>query len=146
MAEKQPDAKQLAQQKQMQQKYMELQMLDQQMKNVQKQVEAIEQKASEVEEIQQSLDSLGATKKGTDMWVPIANGIFLKAHLAENSKLGVNVGSNIVASKDIPSTKAMLAEQAKDMRTFQADLVAEFEKMAERAAALQGELQHILGA
>ena len=146
MAEKQPDQKQIEHQKQMQQKYMELQMLDQQMKNVQKQVEAIEQKASEVEETQQSLDALGAAKKGTDMWVPIANGIFLKAQLAENSKLGVNVGSNIVATKDIPSTKAMLAEQAKDMRTFQADLIAEFEKMAGQAAALQNELQQILGA
>lgn len=146
MAEKQPDQKQIEHQKQMQQKYMELQMLDQQMKNVQKQVEAIEQKASEVEETQQSLDSLATTPTGTDMWVPLANGIFLKAHLAENSKLGVNVGSNIVATKDIPSTKAMLAEQAKDMRTFQADLIAEFEKMAGQAAALQNELQHILGA
>lgn len=125
---------------------MELQLLDQQMKHVQKQVEAIERQAMELDDVQQSLDELGSSKQGADMFVPITNGIFLKARLEDNKKLAVNVGSNTVVSKDIPSTKAMLAEQAMEMRKFQTELVEQFEKMSERAAALQSELQKIMGA
>lgn len=145
MAEK-TDPKKEEQQQKMQQKYMELQMLDQQMKQVQKQVEAIERQAMELDDVQQSLDELGASKQGADMFVPLTNGIFLKARLEDNKKLAVNVGSNTVVSKDIPSTKAMLAEQAMEMRKFQSELVEQFEKMSERAVSLQSELQKIMGA
>jgi len=148
MTEKKPvaDQKKEEQVKRVQQKYMELQMLDQQMKQMQKQVEMIEQQAVELEEVQQNLDSLATSKPGSDMWVPISNGIFLKAKLEDSKKLAVNVGSNTVVTKDVQTTKAMLAEQATDMRKFQAEMVQQFEKMAERAAALQGELQEIVGA
>ena len=145
MAEK-TDAAKEAQQKRVQQKYMELQMIDQQMKQVQKQVEAIERQAMELDEVQQSLDDLAKSKQGAEMWVPISSGIFLKAKLEDNARLAVNVGSNTVVRKDIPATKAMLAEQAGEMRKFQTELVEQFEKMAERAAGLQSELQEIVGA
>lgn len=146
MAEKHEHKHDEEQQQKLQQKYMELQMVDQQMKQIQKQVEAIEKQAGDIEEVQQSLDSLGNSKPGSEMWVPISNGIFLKAKLEDNKKLGVNVGSSTVVMKDIPSTKEMLADQATEMRKFQAEIVEQFEKMAERAAELQAELQDLVGA
>jgi prefoldin alpha subunit len=146
MTDQQPSKKDAEKMQKMQKAYMELQMLDQQMKQVQKQVEAVEQKAAELDEVQQNLDALAASKPGADMWVPITNGIFVKAKLEDNRKLAVNVGGNTVVTKDIPATKALLAEQATDMRNFQSELVQQFEKMAERAAQLQSELQEAVGA
>ena len=115
------------------------------MKQVQKQVAAIERQAAEVEEVQKSLDELSASRQGSEMFVPISNGIFLKARLEDNKSLAVNVGGSTVVKKDIPSTKAMLAEQAADMRRFQEEMVEQFQKMAERAAELQAELQDLAG-
>ncbi len=146
MAEKHEHKHDEAQQKVLQQKYMGLQIIDQQMKQIQKQVEAVEKQVADIDEVQQSLDELGKSKTGSEMWVPISNGIFLKAKLEDNKKLGVNVGSSTVVTKDIPSTKSMLADQSVDMRKFQAELVTQFEKMAERAAELQAELQDLVGA
>ncbi len=144
--EEKTDPKKEAQAKRVQQKYFELQMLDQQMKQVQKQVEAIERQVGEIEEVQQSLDALGKSKQGAEMWVPVSSGIFLKARLDDNESLAVNVGGNTVVRKDIPTTKAMLAQQAVEMRNFQAEIVGQFEKMAEKAAAMQQELQELVGA
>lgn len=148
MTDKKPaaDQKKEEQIKKVQQKYLELQLLDHQMKQVQKQVEAIERQAMELEEVQQNLDALSTSKPGSDMWVPISSGIFLKARLEDTQHLAVNVGSNTVVRKDIPATKALLAAQATDMRRFQAELVEQFERMAARAAAVQAELQDVLGA
>jgi prefoldin alpha subunit len=145
MAEKHEHKHDEEQVKKLQQKYMELQILDQQMKQIQKQVEAAERQAAEIEEVQKSLDELGSSKIGSEMFVPISNGIFLKAKLEDNKSLAVNVGSNTVVKKDIPSTKAMLDEQATDLRKFQAELAGQFEKMAERAAELQSEMQDLAG-
>ena len=145
MAEK-TDPKKEEQAKHVQQKYFELQMLDQQMKQVQKQVEAIERQVGEIDEVQQSLDELAKSKQGAEMWVPVSSGIFLKARLDDNESLAVNVGGNTVVRKDIPATKAMLAQQAVEMRNFQAEIVGQFEKMAEKAAAMQQELQALIGA
>ncbi|MEM4253917.1 MAG: prefoldin subunit alpha [Candidatus Woesearchaeota archaeon] len=131
--------------KKLQQKYFELQLLDQQMKQVQKQVEAVERQVAEIEEVRKSLDELAASKVGSEMFVPISNGIFVKARLEDNKSLAVNVGGSTVVKKNIPSTKAMLEEQAVDMRKFQAEMVEQFEKMAERAAELQRELQELTG-
>ncbi len=141
MADKKTDE----QQKRLQQKYMELQMLDQQMKQIQAQVEAVERQAVELDEVQQNIDAIGASKPGSEMFVPVSNGIFIKAKLEDNKSLAVNVGGNTVVKKDIPSTKTMLAEQAKEMRRFQMDLVQQFEKLSERAVSLQSEMQKILG-
>lgn len=146
MSDKKTDKKQEEQVKRLQQKYLELQMLDQQMKHVQKQVELIEQQASELDEVQQNLDEFGSSAQGSDLWVPIASGIFVKSKLEDNKHLAVNVGGNTVVTKDIPETKKMLAAQAGDMRKFQAELVHQFEKMAERAAVIQQELQELAGA
>jgi prefoldin alpha subunit len=131
--------------KKLQQKYMELQLLYQQMKQEQKQVEAIEQQAAELDEIQQSLDALTASKQGSELWVPVSSGIFVKARLEDTKNLAVNVGSGTVVSKDVPATKAMLAAQAKDMRAFQTELVSRAEKLAERAVELKQELQDLAG-
>lgn len=143
--EKQADKAKEEQMQKVQQKYLELQMLDQQMKQMQKQVEAIEQQAAELDEVKQNLDSLANSKPGSSMLVPISSGIFLKAKLEDNKKLAVNVGSNTIVTKDIPEAKSMLEEQATEMRKFQTELVSQFEQMAERAAGLQQELQEIVG-
>jgi prefoldin alpha subunit len=146
MAEKQEHKHNEEQHKKLQEKYLELQLVDQQMKQLQKQVEAVEKQVGEIEEVNQSLDELAKSKTGSEMWVPISNGIFLKAKLEDNQKLGVNVGGNTVVTKDIPSTKKMLEEQAVEMRKFQEEMVGQFQKMAERAAELQSELQDLVGA
>lgn len=131
--------------KKLQQKYLEVQVLDRQMKQVQKQVEILEQQISDLEEVQQNLDALARAKVGSEILVPIASGIFFKARLEDNKSLAVNAGSNTVVRKDVLSTKSMLAEQAGEMRKFQAELVQQFEKMAERAAELQKEMQELAG-
>jgi prefoldin alpha subunit len=131
--------------KRMQQKYLGLQLLDQQMRQVQKQVGAIEQQAMELAEVQQNLDELGKSSHGSGMLVPVAPGIFVKARLEDNKRLAVNVGSNVVATKDIPAAKAMLAAREEDLRRYQAELVQQFEQMAEQAAGLQRELQQLAG-
>lgn len=131
--------------KKLQQKYLEMQMIDQQAKHIQKQLQLIEQQVGEAEEVQQNLDALAKSTAGSPMLVPISSGIFVKATLADTKDLSVNVGAGTVVKKSVPETKELLAKQIIDMRKAQEELAAQFEKLARRGAEVEQELRALVG-
>lgn len=132
--------------KKMQQKYMEMQLLDHQMKQIQQQLQHVEQQVTEAEEVGKHLEELSKGKVGSKMLVPISSGIFISATLADNQQLAVNVGSNVIVKKSMPETKEMIGNQVIDMRKMQEELAKQFEKIAHRAGELEQELQQLIGA
>jgi len=126
------------------QKYMELQMLDSQIKQIQAQAQAFEAQVIEVEKISQSLDELGNVKAGTEIFVPVAQGIFAKAELKENKDLIVAVGGASAVSKPISGVKEMLVNQIVEIRKFQQEMAKQLEKLAFEADKVEHSLTHLL--
>src|SRR3989338_1923538 len=83
----------------LQAKYSELQLLAQQIKQVQKQIQAVDNQMGEAAIITQSLEDFAALDPGAEILVPVCNGIFAKATLVENKQVLVNVGSDTVVQK-----------------------------------------------
>lgn len=125
-------------------KYMELQMLDSQIKQIQAQAQALEAQVIEVEKISQSLDELGNVKVGTEMFAPVAQGIFAKAELKENRELLVSVGGAAAVEKPIPDVKQMLAAQVSEIRKLQQEMAKQLEKLAFEADRVEHSLTHLL--
>src|SRR3989338_2449099 len=90
-------------QKEMQEKYIELQLLDQQIKQMQKQIQLVEQQVMELSSVKQSLDEIKNIEKGTEVLAPLSSGIFAKAEIKDIDKLLVNVGADVVIEKDLSS-------------------------------------------
>ncbi len=135
MPAKKPDKMQL------QQKLMELQLLDRQMKQLQQQIGQVEEQAAEIEALQQQLDEFGGVTIGTEILVPVAGGMFAKATLSDSQHLLVNAGANAVVERTIPEAKEMLGKQSTDMTSLQAQLTEKLEELASRAMTLSQELQ-----
>jgi len=131
--------------KEMQQKYVELQMIDAQIKQIEKQLQAIEAQSVEIEAILFSLDELSKTEVGAEILVPVSSGIFVKASLKDNKQLRVNVGGNTVVEKDIPATKALLVNQVSEMRRLQEELTEQYEKLAGAAEKLTIDINALAG-
>ena len=91
----------------LQEKYIELQMIEQQMKQIQKQAQLVDSQMNELAVAHQALDDIKKTKPGTKILVPISNGIFAKAEIKDNEDLIVNVGANVIVNKDFESTKGL---------------------------------------
>lgn len=144
MAKELGEKQKLELQKKVQQKYMELQLLNNQMNQLQKQLQLLEQQAVEVEGVQQNLDEFKTVKPGSEIFVPLSSGIFAKAELKENSELLVNVGANTAVTKNVDDTKKLLSEQVGEIRKVQEELAHEFEKLANRAEQLQDELRQMV--
>lgn len=119
------------------QKYLEMQMLDQQLQQVLKQLQVLEQQMLELETTKEAIEEIGKTEVGEEMFVPINAGIFAKGSLKSNKELLVNVGSNVAVSKTIPEAKGLIEEQIKEIDTFYTDLTTNQQKLTAKMEELQ---------
>ncbi len=128
----------------LQEKYMQLQIIEQQMKQIQKQIQLIESQMNELVTAHQALDDLKKTKQGTKMLVPISNGIFAKAEIKDNMELIVNVGANITVNKDIESTKSLVAKQINEIKGVQEKMMLDLQKLSINGTSLEKELHKMI--
>ncbi len=127
-------------QKHMQEKYVEFQLLDQQIKQLQQQIQVMEQQMMELNAVRQSLDDLKNIKAGSEILTPLNSGIFAKAEIKDPNELLVNIGADVVVKKDIGSTKEMITNQLNEMDKIHTQMHEELQNSVHKARSMQEEL------
>jgi prefoldin alpha subunit len=128
----------------LQEKYYEFQVINENIKQFQQQLQMLEEQVAELRAALEALISLEKTKDKETLLVPIGQGIFAKANFQATSSLLVNVGSNIMVSKDIPSAKKMLEEREQAVEIYKEQSSANIMELARQAKKLESELQALL--
>ena len=121
--------------------YMEYKAIDEHIKQLQKQLEVLTSHLVEMHSTNSSLEDLDKIKKDREMFVPISSGIFAKGTINSTSELLVNVGANVVVSKDIASAKKLIQHQIDEMKKVHKRMMEELQNMAQKAAELEAQLQ-----
>ncbi|MBI4150980.1 prefoldin subunit alpha [Candidatus Woesearchaeota archaeon] len=124
--------------------YLELQAFGQQMQQLQEQLQQLEQQVESVNDTSQSLDELGTVKDGTEILVPVANGIFVKARITNANELLVNVGSHVNVPKSIPDVKRLMDQQNEEVRKLQGQLAEQLQGLAGQAQKKEHELHALM--
>lgn len=93
------------------QKYMQFQMMQQQMEELSKHLENLNEQNAELDISIQAMRELEKTPLDTEFLAPIANGIFVKSELKDNLKLVVNVGSGVTVERTVLEVIKLLVEQ-----------------------------------
>ncbi len=119
--------------KELQQKYMELQMLSSQIKQLQKGMQMLEEQSAEISAVAQSLDSLKRTQSGTEILIPVTSGIFMKGRVEDTTNLIVSVGSNVAVAKDVESTKKLLEERQNEIGSEKEELMLQLQGLIQLA-------------
>ena len=132
-----------AKEQDLQRKYLELQMLGQKMQQVQQQAEALEEQAANLDETTANLSELSTVKTGTEILVPVANGIFVKATIKNTNTLLVNVGAHVNLEKPVDDVKTLVSRQAVEIRKLQEQLASQLKTLVEHAQKTEGELQKL---
>ncbi|MBI5065553.1 prefoldin subunit alpha [Candidatus Woesearchaeota archaeon] len=127
-----------------QQAYMELQMLDGQIRQLQQQIQILRQQGEEVGAVKNNLTETSKAKKGNTILVPLANGIFAKAKIEDVENLLVNVGAGTVVTKNLEDTKSMLDDQLREGRRVEAKLIREQEQLVHQFNFKQAEVQKMI--
>ena len=126
--------------KEVQQKYVEFQMLQQQMQAVHKQMDALAEQAQEMDIVQSALDEFSKSKKGNDMFVTLTPGIFVKAKLEESENVVLNVGGGTMVQKSIPQAHEIVSNQGVELRKLEEEMAGQLKKLEEHVLKLQDEL------
>ena len=91
--------------------YLEFQMVDQSIKQLEKQSMTLNNQLMELMVTKQALEETKNIKEGTEVLAPLSSGIYIKTQLKDNKNFIVNVGSNVTAVKNIDSTKKLIDTQ-----------------------------------
>ena len=127
-------------QKELQKMYLELQLLDEQMKQVQKQAVALDEQLVELNNTLQALDDFNKTDIGTNILVSLSPGIFTNAELKNNKELFVNVGNNIIVKKNVAETKELLKKRQDAINKYREAILVELQKMNAKAVNIEQEI------
>jgi len=123
--------------KELQEKYIELQLLNQHAQEIQKQIQAVEMQLTKLISAKEAVSELENTKIGSELYVQLAPGIFVKGELKENKEVQVSVGGNVVVPKSISEAKELIDRQIKELENFQEQLNAELQITAQKAVEVE---------
>ena len=124
--------------------YMEFQMLEQHIRQLQSQLEMVTHQLMELNVTGSSLEEFNRVDAGKEVFVPLSSGIFAKASIKDTSEVLVNVGANVVVRKDISSAKKLIQNQMEEIKKIQGQMVNELEKLTSHAAQMEMQLQGVM--
>lgn len=124
--------------------FMEFQALEQNIKQLQKQLELIMGQMIELTATNKSLDEFANINVNKEVFIPLSSGIFAKANISNTQELLVNVGANVVIKKDTPSTKNLIIKQIDEIRGMQKQMTEELEKMTTHASELETRIHSLV--
>lgn len=124
--------------------YLQLNTMNQQMTELQKQIQAMEETIFEINESKKSLDEVSKAEKGKEILVPIISGIFAKAELKETKEFIVNVGSNIAVVKSIEDVQKILDKQLTEMQKNQNTFIDNIKQLTVEAKKVEAGLKELV--
>jgi len=136
-----PDAEK---QQMLQQKFMEYQMEEQQIGQVQQQLEKLEAQKKEATAVKEAIEDIGRAKAGDEVLVPVSGGIFFRTEMKESRQFLVNVGGGVVVSKDIDGTKALVDEQISEIGKLKMKLSMQLQEFTDDHKKKEEELKRLI--
>ena len=123
--------------------YLEFQMLEQQIKQLEKQSNSLNNHLVELMSTSQSLEELKKVGEKSEILIPISTGIYAKAELKGKDSFIVNVGANIAINKDLESTKKIISDQVKEIGQVHENVSQELQNHIQKAASMEQEINKI---
>ncbi len=127
----------------LQQKYLQLQMYEQQTSQVQKHIEQMDQQAAELAQVSENLREIKDVKEGTEILVPMAGGVFLRAMLSKPDHVLVNVGASTTVQKTISDAVTMVEDQLREIMDYRERTAAQLMVMVKNAKKVHDELRKL---
>ena len=126
-----------------QQKYVEYQMMEQQIMQIQKQLQQIEAQTMELKRLHAAIDEFAGIDSGKEVLVPFSPGVYAKAEIKDTKKLLVNIGSNVIVSKSVDDTKELIDNQVKEIELTRRKLAQDLTAFTLQAQMLGQEINEL---
>lgn len=112
-----------------QQIFFKLTMFEQTIRNLQQQLQAVEESLSDLNNLNAGLDEIKGSV-GKEVLAPLGRGIFVETKLISDS-LTVDVGGKTFVKKTVPETKEIIETQVKKLKEIGSELNEKIEEVSE---------------
>ena len=126
-----------------QEKYLELQMLNNQLRQIQQQMQSIEVQAQEMDKLSTALEEAKSIKKGQELLVPLGQGIFLRSKADNMEHVIISVGADVVLEKSFDEALEIVKKQQQELNSVVLDMRHEFNAGVQQLHELQHELSQM---
>ena len=121
-------------------KLIEFQILNQEVKNLQEQLQNISNSIQELQIIKNTLEELKNSKNNEEILIPLGQGIFTKGNIKNSNELITNIGSNILVEKNLEETRDMIKTNILNLSKYSENIEEEIGKNIEKLQELQKEI------
>ncbi len=117
--------------------YAELKQLDEEIKSLNAHLETVDEQITDLNSSKAIVNKFRELKKGDELRVPLASGIYIKSRLDDTEKLMVNVGAGVTVEKKPEDVISILDRQAAELSSYREKLVAQMKKIIARIEEIQ---------
>ena len=121
-------------------KYLELQMLNSQLQQLQQQIRNADMQSAEMDKISFAIEEAKSIKKGQEMLVPLGQGIFIKAKAEDANLVIMSVGADVAVEKSLDDAIAIVKTQQGELSSIILEMKHEFSDGVQRLHSLQNEM------
>ncbi|KHO48358.1 MAG: prefoldin alpha subunit [archaeon GW2011_AR5] len=125
----------------LQEKYLELQVLKQQISNYVEQKQAVDAKINELNASIEALKALPNVKKGEEMWSSLGSGTFVRSDIKDVEKVLVAIGAGVVTKETLPKAIEILESRVKEFSDINDEIIRQANTMVERINQLEPEVE-----
>jgi len=129
--------------KELQTKYIQLQMLKQQISAFIDEKNLIDEKASELASAVNALKSLKDIKSSQDIWSSLGGSVFVSSSIKEIDKVLVGIGAGVVLKKQRAEAIAILQSRLDELIRLDKSIVSEIKNFSEHMELLESEVQKL---
>jgi prefoldin alpha subunit len=119
-----------------QQKFMEFQLLNQQMQQMQQQLHSLDNQLSELDNIKSDLISL-KDQKNSKTFSSLGGGILVESEIKESDSVLLSVGANVLVKKKKEKAIELVEKQLEQLTQIKAQLEGEANKLSLHLASLK---------
>jgi len=118
-----------------------LRLYESQAKVISDQLNLIEFKINELINAREFIDNLKNMEEGHEVLLPIGGGIYIRARLADNSKVMMDLGANVIVLDSVDKIRGMVEEDIKKLNDSKNNLEDQLNKIIEESRKIQEILQ-----
>jgi prefoldin alpha subunit len=117
--------------------YSELKELDEEIKKLNSHLESVDEQLSDLNSSKTVINKFTELKKGDELRIPIASGIYIKGELLDTKRLMVNVGTGVAVEKSPEDVLKILDSQLIELSGYRETIVDQMKGIIVRIEEIQ---------
>src|SRR3989338_2909447 len=133
----------VAEQQELQEKFIQLQVMKQQAQSYLEEKQKVDSALTELTMTLEAMKKLKGAKKDNEIWPTLGSGAFITGEITDISNIMIGVGAGIVVKKSLAEATEVMEKRVADMRKVDGELMGELTGIVETIQTLEPEVEKL---